>query len=149
MEDLTKQKQEIVERYQSSIFAKRAKINEDILTLMDKALKDGQITAKVHVSILDKIKGGGEIQRSSQTNMDGAQQLELAKMYFMNIEFIMNTITNDLRISGYESLLKNIDDQIQLAMDEIKQIDEELKIVTDASERAKLQERKGKAKMKK
>jgi len=128
-EDYIKQKKEIVEKYQSTIFDKRSKIDTDILVLMDKALKDGQLSVKVHGSILDKIKLGGQLEQEASKGMDGAQRLEFSKLYFDNIKYVMDTITNDLKISGYESLIKNIDDQLLLITEEMKNMDKELKEV--------------------
>jgi len=140
MDDLTKSKREIVEKHQETVLNNRSKINYDILTLLEKALENNNIDTSVHESFLDKIAawGRGQVNKETGKKMDGAQQLEFAKLYFHELRSMMDTTSNDLKNSGYDSLIKNIDDQLQLMMDEIRQIDKELKEVTDEERRKEL-----------
>ena len=71
----------------------------------------------------------------STLEMKSEDRLELAKSYFQNADDVRKTISDD---SGYNSLLKIIDDQLDMVKEKIKQIDERLKKVNDENERENL-----------
>lgn len=137
MDDLLARKERIVEKHLRNAMEMRRKANLEILELMTKALKDRKISAEVHLGILDKLKAGGQIGVDSSIGMDGQQRLEMVKMWFENAKAAMDAISNDAKL-GYGSLLKSIDEQLQLYREELRQIDEELKKAEEEDKRDKL-----------
>ena len=73
--------------------------------------------------------------------MDSKERLEFAKMEFDARRDAFNEIKEILR-SGRESLLEDIDEQMEVSRKSIAEIDEQLKTVEDDSERGELIRRK-------
>ncbi|WP_148687068.1 hypothetical protein [Candidatus Nitrosocosmicus hydrocola] len=136
MRDLVKEKERIINQHMDRI----VKTNEVIINKVDKSIKDKKFNAGGEVSgFFDNIKALANIMYESNSGMNGEQRLELAKMYFTNAENIRQTLANN---PHYDSLLRDIDDQIQMIKDEIKQIDIELKNVKDDEKRDELLEQR-------
>jgi hypothetical protein len=129
MKNLTQEKERIVKDHMDNIVT----TNNKVLDMMNKAIKDKKISAGGEIGgLLDSIKALANISYGSTSEMKSEDRLELAKLYFQNADNIRKTISED---SGYNSLLKNIDDQFAIVKEEMKQIDERLKEVNDEDER--------------
>jgi len=139
MQDLLARKQRIVEEHLPKIMEMRSKANIEILRLMTEALKDRKISAEFRLGILNRLNAGGQVGAERSPGMDGQQRLEMAKLWFENAKASMDAISSDAKM-GYESLLRSIDEQMKLAVEEMRQIDEELKKVEGDDKRAKLLE---------
>ena len=147
MQDLIDQKKKIVEEHLPNLLQMKTKANLEILKLLTKTLKDRKISAKVHLGILDRLKVGGQIGSESSIELDSQQRLEMIRMWFENAEATLGSI-KDLEKLGYESVLKTIDEQMQLYREEYRQINEELKKAEDEDKRIKLEEERNKIRWK-
>ena len=130
MRDLTAQKERIVTQHMNSITER----NNEILTLMSKQMKDKKINAGGEFGgFLNSLKAAASLSSESTLGMDSRDRLEYAKLWFQNAENVRMTISED-----YRSLLKEIDEQLNLVKEEIRQIDEELKSVENEEQRDRL-----------
>lgn len=94
----------------------------------------------VDLGLLNSLKA--MVQASSETSlgMDSHDRLEYSKLWFEQARFMVDTMKSD---PGYQSVMKDIDEQLELYRKEISQIDEELKNVeNDETRRKLLEERK-------
>lgn len=103
---------------------------------MSKQMKDKKINAGGEFGgFLNSLKVAANLSSESTLGMDSRDRLEYAKLWFQNAESVRMTISDD-----YKSLLKDIDEQLNLVKEEIRQIDEELKSVEDEEQRDRLME---------
>lgn len=131
MENLIEKKRQIVSQHTAQLI----EANQKILETISSTLKDKKVDAKVKVQItklLNLTAGGGG---GSTTEMQSQDKLELAKGFLNNADSIIATLRNE---SGYQSLIKNIDDQLDVYRKEIEAIDQELKDVEDKERRKEL-----------
>jgi hypothetical protein len=135
---LIERKVEIVNQHMQRIIEANQKILETIVSV----LKDKEVDAKVKLQItklLELTTGGGG---GSTTGMESQDKLELAKGFLNNADSIMQTVRNE---SGYQSLVKNIDEQLEVYRGEIETIDQELNVVEDKDKRKELWRQREKA----
>ncbi len=131
-------KQEIFQKHEDKL----KEVNAEILNLMINSIKDKNTKAGVNVDLglLNSLKA--MVQASSETSlgMDSHDRLEYSKLWFEQARFMVDTMKSD---PGYQSVMKDIDEQLELYRKEISQIDEELKNVeNDETRRKLLEERK-------
>jgi hypothetical protein len=135
MENLMLRRQEVYQKHEDKI----REVNAEILKLMTNSIKDKNAKAGVDVDIglLNSFKA--MLQASSETNlgMDSHDRLEYSKLWFEQARFMIDTMKND---PGYQSVMKDIDQQMELYRKEINQIDEELKNAENDEKRKKLLE---------
>ncbi|MFZ2410116.1 MAG: hypothetical protein WAW23_00955 [Candidatus Methanoperedens sp.] len=135
MENLMVRKQEIYQKHEDKL----KEVNSEILNLMTNSIKDKNAKAGVNVDLglLNSLKV--MLQASSETSlgMDSHDRLEYSKLWFEQARFMVDTMKSD---PGYQSVMKDIDEQLELYRKEISQIDEELKNVENDETRKKLLE---------
>lgn len=128
-------KQEIFQKHEDKL----KEVNIEILNLMTNSIKDKNAKAGVNVDLglLNSLKA--MVQASSETSlgMDSHDRLEYSKLWFEQARFMVETMKSD---PGYQSVMKDIDEQMELYRKEINQIDEELKNVDNDEQRKKLLE---------
>lgn len=128
-------KQEIYQKHEDKL----KEVNSEILNLMTNSIKDKNAKAGVNVDLglLNSLKV--MLQASSETSlgMDSHDRLEYSKLWFEQARFMVDTMKSD---PGYQSVMKDIDEQLELYRKEISQIDEELKNVENDETRKKLLE---------
>jgi hypothetical protein len=141
VEDLILKKQEIMNQHTAQL----VEANQKILETISSTLKDKKVDARVKLQItklLNLTAGGGG---GSATGMESQDKLELAKGFLSNANSIIDTLRND---SGYQSLIKNIDDSLDIYRKEIDVIDQELKVVEDKERRKELLDERKEARQK-
>ncbi len=130
-------KQEIFQKHEEKL----REVNAEILNLMTNSIKDKNAKAGVNVDLglLNSLKA--MVQASSETSlgMDSHDRLEYSKLWFEQARFMVDTMKSD---PGYQSVMKDIDEQLELYRKEISQIDEELKNVENDEKRRKMLEEK-------
>ncbi len=128
-------KQEIYQKHEDKL----KEVNSEILNLMTNSIKDKNAKAGVNVDLglLNSLKV--MLQASSETSlgMDSHDRLEYSKLWFEQARFMVETMKSD---PGYQSVMKDIDEQMKLYQKEIDQIDEELNNVDNDEKRKKLLE---------
>lgn len=137
MDKIINHKEEIIKKHEDRL----REVNADILKLMTNSIKDTKEGAGggVNVGLLESLKASLQFNNESSLGMDGHDRLEYSKMWFENAKFMVESLKND---PGYQSVIKDIDEQLELYRKEINQIDEELKKVGDDSRRKELMEEK-------
>jgi hypothetical protein len=143
MENLILRKEEIIKKHEDRL----SEVNADILKLMTDSIKDkkagagGGAGGGVNVGLFESLKASLQFNSESSLGIEGHDRLEYSKMWFENAKFMVESLKND---PGYQSVIKDIDEQLELYRKEINQIDEELMKVEDDSRRKKLMEEKQK-----
>jgi hypothetical protein len=131
VEDLIKKKADIINQHMERIID----ANQKILETIGNILKDKKVNAGFKLKVQEIVNlsasGGG----GSTTGMESSDKLELARGFFNNANSILETLRNR---PEYDSLIKNIDDQLQIYRGEIEAIDEKLKVVEDKETRKDL-----------
>lgn len=135
MEDLLSRKQRIVESHISTI----ARQNLDLMKLVDKAMKDKKLGANIDFGIFNKVKSMISLNKDEILGMNGDQRLEYSKMWSENAKSMLEIYKND---PGYQSLLKDIDAQMELYREDLNRLNEELKKAEDEDTRLKLNEKR-------
>lgn len=132
-------KQEIIKKHEDKL----REVNANILKLMTDSMRDKKTGAGggVDLGFLESLKASLQFSSESTLGMDSHDRLEYSKMWFENAKFMVESLKND---PGYQSLIKDIDEQLELYRKEINQIDEELKKVEDDSRRKELLEERKK-----
>ncbi len=135
MENLILRKQEIFQKHEDKL----KEVNGEILKLMTDSIKDKNAKAGVNVDLglLNSLKAMVEGSSETSLGMDSHDRLEYSKMWFEQARFMVDTMKND---PGYQSVMNDIDGQLELYQKEISQIDEELKNVDNDEKRKKLLE---------
>ena len=139
MKDLLKLKGEIIAKHLPQIIEQKTKANENLMTLMTKAITDKKLNASIGFGIMNKINAQGQVGTEASTELNGEQRLELAKLWFQNAQNSMNSLDNDIRAS-YDSYLKSIDEQMELLRKEIESIDEEIAKEQNQEAKSKLKD---------
>lgn len=134
--ELEKRKQEIIDNHTQAMI----EINNQLVQSIDNGLKDKSREGKFDLSAFDKIKALFHISFDKGLNMDSQQRLELAKLYFELQRNNISAIMTD-RKEGYESLLKSINNDIEIAKKRLRQIEDEL-YTTDKHERGNLEDQR-------
>jgi hypothetical protein len=131
VEELIDKKAEIINQHMDRIID----ANQKILDTIGGILKDKKVDAGFKLRVKEIINlsasGGG----GSATGMESNDKLELAKGFLSNANSILDTLRNR---PDYDSLIKNIDDQLQVYRREIEDIDQKLKTVDDKETRKEL-----------
>jgi hypothetical protein len=139
MKDLLKLKGEIIAKHLPQIIEQKTKANENLMTLMTKAITDKKLSASIGFGIMNKISAQGQVGTEASSELNGEQRLELAKLWFQNAQNSMNSLDNDIRAS-YDSYLKSIDEQMELLRKEIESIDEEIAKEQNQEAKSKLKD---------
>jgi len=138
MEKLIHTKERIVKEHEDKLM----EVNAEILRLMNDSTKDKKTGAVggVNVGIFESLKATVQRNSESSLDMESSDRLEYAKMWFENAKFMVESLKND---PGFQSVINDIDEQLERYRKEINQIDEELKKVSnDDSRRNELMEKK-------
>lgn len=133
MENLIQKKEEIVRQHT----AKMGEINAKILQLLNEGIEDKKTGAGVKLDLVNLFKAQASFDRQSSTGMDSRDRLELSKGFFENAKMMVETLRAD---PGYQSLLEDIDAQLDLYRKEVEAIDHELKTVEDKKGRKELRQ---------
>jgi hypothetical protein len=141
LDELERKKEEIIENHKERMI----QINEELLKRIDNGLKERETGADAGVNALGQLKALFHISTNKGLRMNSEQRIALAKMYFDIQKTTMDEIMNDGR-EGYHSLLTDVNEEIEIARDELRQIEEELKHIDGNIEKEKdLKERKREA----
>lgn len=135
MEKLIFRKQKVVEDHISKI----AKENLNLMKAFDKAMRDRRIGANFDIGIFNKVKSMFSINKDEILSMNGDQRLEISKVWSENAKSMLDIYRND---PGYQSFLKDIDEEIELHKEQLNLLTEELKKVEDEDMRLKLIEKR-------
>jgi hypothetical protein len=135
LEELEKKKEEIINSHMQGMI----QINEKLVTLIDKGLRERATGIETNVNVLDQIKAIFHISTDKGLRMNSEQRFELARLYFDLQKTNIDAIMADRR-QGYRSLLDDVDDQIKLANEQLKQIKEELMKVDSPDRKTSLEE---------
>jgi hypothetical protein len=129
MRDLMEEKNGLVRENLNNI----TKANNDILNNLSKQVKDKKLNAGEVGGLFNSCKAMANIDNEPTLEMNSLDKVQYAKLWFQNAEQIRTTME-----AGYGSQLKDVDKQLSVIKEEIRQADEELKIVNDEPERERL-----------
>ena len=135
MEDLIFRKQKVVENHISNI----AKQNLNLMKAFDKAMRDRKLGANFDIGIFNKVRSMLSFNKEEILAMNGDQRLEYSKVWSENAKSMLDIYRSD---PGYQSILKDIDGQLELHKEELNRLTEELKKVEDEDMRLKLKEKR-------
>ncbi|MGI0019192.1 MAG: hypothetical protein ACREAY_01835 [Nitrososphaera sp.] len=133
MENLIQKKEEIVRQHA----AKMGEINARVLQLLNDGIGDKKTGAGVKLDLVNLFKAQATFDRHSSTGMDSSDRLELSKGFFENAKMMIETLRAD---PGYQSLLEDIDAQLELYRKEVEAIDQELRTVEGKKGRKELRQ---------
>ena len=130
MGELGERKQKIVEAHQDRV----DKVQSDILEHMTKSLIDKKSGGggEIDLGLFKALKAKLDINKETSLGMDSADRLEYSKVAFDYLKYYIGTIQND---PGYQSVLKDIDEQMERYRKELDQIEEELKIAQEEEDK--------------
>jgi hypothetical protein len=134
---LTERKEHIINDH----FDKMLDAHSKMLKQIDDAMRSYQTKGGGDVSIFEKIKLAFNFDRSKVLELPPEQMLEYSKAWFETARQNFNTIIQMLG-QDYASLQKAIDMQIELAQQELVQVDQELKGVEDEPKKSWLQKKR-------
>ena len=137
MLQLTAEKERIINDHFKKVSEAYAKMEEAV----DRAVKDSETSGSGDVSLLKVFKAAVKLKWEKSLKMDSKERLEFAKMEFDARKDAFNEIKDILKTSR-ESMLRDIDEQMEISRKAIAEIDEELKTEEDESERGELIRRK-------
>src|SRR5215216_1888091 len=130
MYKLTKEKERIVNDHFRKVLEAYAKMEEAV----NRAVKDSEESGAGDVSVLKLFKAAVELKWERSLKMDSKERLEFAKKEFDARQDAFNEIKNILR-TGRDSLLNDLDEQIEISRRAMVEIEEQLKTEEDDSKR--------------
>ena len=134
MAKLRKDRQEFVEERLEQLNKMQARLYGTMENVMvDKRLNGGLV-----LSLLEKLKAGLNLHKSSSSNMTSSDKLEFSRQFFKDIKNCREAVMND---PGYKAVLGDIDLQLRAIKAEMDQIDEAMKQAPDETKREPLEDR--------
>ncbi len=114
-------RRDIIEKHQMRL----DNIESEIRKLMDSSMRDKKtnINGGIVLGLLIP-KANVQFSKEDSLGMESNDRLEYAKMWFEDLKATRESIVND---PGYKSMMKDVDDQMELYRKELANIDEEIK----------------------
>ncbi len=110
------------------------KASDDILNNLSNQMKDKKLNAGGEIGgLLYSFKAMAVIDSESALEMNSQDKVQYANLWFQNAEQIRTDIEE-----RYGSQLKDVDEQLSVIKEEIKQINKKLKSVDDEAEEERL-----------
>ena len=130
MRDLMEEKNGLVRDNLNNI----TKASEDILNNLSNQMKDKKLNAGGEIGgLLYSFKAMAVIDSESTLEMNSQDKVQYANLWFQNAEQIRTNMNE-----RYGSQLKDVDEQLSVIKEEIKQINKKLKSVDDEAEKERL-----------
>lgn len=130
MRDLMEEKNGLVRDNLNNI----TKASDDILNNLSNQMKDKKLNAGGEIGgLLYSFKAMAVIDSESALEMNSQDKVQYANLWFQNAEQIRTNIEE-----RYGSQLKDVDEQLSVIKEEIKQINKKLKSVDDEAEKERL-----------
>ena len=127
MRDLTEEKNGLVRENLNNI----TKASDDILNNLSIQMKDKKLSAGGEIGgLLYSFKAMAVIDCESTLEMNSQDKVRYANLWFQNAEQIRTNMKE-----RYGSQLKEVDDQLSVIKEEIRQINKKLKSVDEEAER--------------
>jgi hypothetical protein len=133
MYQLTMDKERILNEQVEKLTNAYTKMEDSV----NRALKDSETSGSGDVSLLKVFKATVKLKWEKSLKMESKERLEFAKLEFDARRDAFNEIKEILKTSR-ESLIKDIDEQMEIARKAMEEIDKELKDVVDDAERKEL-----------
>lgn len=120
-------------------------IESEIRKLIDSSMRDNKTNINGGIVLgLSISKVNVQFSKENSLGMESNDRLEYAKMWFEDLKATRESIAND---PGYKSMMKDVDDQMELYRKELANIDEEIKKYEKMNEKnkehAELKNKKG------
>jgi hypothetical protein len=141
IEELERRKREIIDNHTEAMI----QINDKLVQNIDTGLRDNIRGINFDLNAFDKVKALFNLSTDKGLKMNSEHRMELAKLYFELQKSNISIIMND-RTEGYESLLKSINDDIDIAKKRLAQIEVELRSADSDGRDSLEEERKGQMK---
>lgn len=110
------------------------KASDDILNNLSNQMKDKKLNAGGEIGgLLYSFKAMAVIDSESTLEMNSQDKVQYANLWFQNAEQIRTNMKE-----RYGSQLKDVDEQLSVIKEEIKQINKKLKSVDDEAEKERL-----------
>ena len=110
------------------------KASDDILNNLSNQMKDKKLNAGGEIGgLLYSFKAMAVIGSESTLEMNSQDKVQYANLWFQNAEQIRTNMEE-----RYGSQLKDVDEQLSVIKEEIKQINKKLKSVDDEAEKERL-----------
>ena len=122
MRELTREKKRLIDDHYEKImqaYNVMAKATEN-------TLKDPEKVGKGNLSVLKIFRSAVEVKTKKSSKLDSDAKAEFAKLDYERSQEVFNEVKKVLR-SGTDSLINDIDNQMEIIRKEIEEIDEELK----------------------
>jgi hypothetical protein len=130
MGDLMEEKNGLVRDNLNNI----TKASDDILNNLSNQMKDKKLNAGGEIGgLLYSFKAMAVIDSESTLEMNSQDKVQYANLWFQNAEQIRTNMKE-----RYGSQLKDVDEQLSVIKEEIKQINKKLKSVDDEAEKERL-----------
>jgi iron only hydrogenase large subunit-like protein len=130
MQDLMEEKNGLVRDNLNNI----TKASDDILNNLSYQMKDKKLNAGGEIGgLLYSFKAMAVIDSESTLEMNSQDKVQYANLWFQNAEQIRTNMKE-----RYGSQLKDVDEQLSVIKEEIKQINKKLKSVDDEAEKERL-----------
>lgn len=130
MRDLMEEKNGLVRDNLNNI----TKASDDILNNLSNQMKDKKLNAGGEIGgLLYSFKAMAVIDSESTLEMNSQDKVQYANLWFQNAEQIRTNMEG-----RYGSQLKDVDEQLSVIKEEIKQINKKLKSVDDEAEKERL-----------
>ena len=130
MRDLMEEKNGLVRDNLNNI----TKASDDILNNLSNQMKDKKLNAGGEIGgLLYSFKAMAVIDSESTLEMNSQDKVQYANLWFQNAEQIRTNMEE-----RYGSQLKDVDEQLSVIKEEIKQINKKLKSVDDEAEKERL-----------
>ena len=130
MRDLMEEKNGLVRDNLNNI----TKASDDILNNLSNQMKDKKLNAGGEIGgLLYSFKAMAVIGSESTLEMNSQDKVQYANLWFQNAEQIRTNMEE-----RYGSQLKDVDEQLSVIKEEIKQINKKLKSVDDEAEKERL-----------
>lgn len=126
MEMLTDDKEKIVSQH----LEKMIEAHTRMLKLIDEAMRDATTTGSGNMNIFHQLKAALSFDKSRLLKVRPEDMLQYSKSWFETTQQNFNTIM-EISKEDYSSLIRQIDEQFEIAKREIVQIDEHLTNVND------------------
>jgi hypothetical protein len=111
-----------------------AKASDDILNNLSIQMKDKKLNAGGEIGgLLYSFKAMAVIDSESTLEMNSQDKVQYANLWFQNAEQIRTNMNE-----RYGSQLKDVDEQLSVIKEEIKEINKKLKSVDDEAEKERL-----------
>lgn len=130
MRDLMEEKNGLVRDNLNNI----TKASDDILNNLSNQMKDKKLNAGGEIGgLLYSFKAMAVMDSESTLEMNSQDKVQYANLWFQNAEQIRTNMEE-----RYGSQLKDVDEQLSVIKEEIKQINKKLKSVDDEAEKERL-----------